>query len=239
MAVKQIKAKKGIKKDFFEVSAPLVTTKILLYAAEKKELEGKIVKIDLTKALRGKNLELNLRVKLSGENLIGDPEKIELAKSYLLKVMRKGIDYVEDSFEVECRDCFAKIKPFLLTRKRVSREILKALRNETKEFLAAQTKIRTSLELFSDIISNKIQKQLSLKLKKVYPLALCEIRVFEILKRKENYKETLFKEPVIKLEEKIEEFLQEIDNKEDIEESDKPKKEKDKELAEDKKDSEE
>ncbi len=200
MAAKQTKAKKGIKKDFFEVSAPLVTTKILLYATEKKELEGKIVKIDLTKALRGKSLELSLRVKLSGENLMGDPEKIDLAKSYILKVMRKGIDYVEDSFEVECRDCFTRIKPFLLTRKRVSRAILKALRNETKEFLTAQIKIRTSSELFSDIISNKIQKQLSLKLKKVYPLALCEIRVFEIIKRKENYKETSFKEPAIKLE---------------------------------------
>ena len=64
MATKQTKAKKGIKKDFFEVSAPLITTKISLYAAEKKELEGKVAKIDLTKALRGKSLELSLRVKL-------------------------------------------------------------------------------------------------------------------------------------------------------------------------------
>ena len=217
MANKQTKTKKGIKKDFFEVSAPLVTTKIFLYAAGKKELEGKIVKIDLTKALRGKSLELSLRVKSSGENLIGDPEKIELVKSYILKVMRKGIDYVEDSFEVECRDCFARIKPFLLTRKRVSREILKALRNETKEFLISQLKIRASSELFSDIISNKIQKQLSLKLKKIYPLALCEIRIFEVLKRKEN-KETPFKEPIIKLEEKIQEPLQKTNNEDIIKE---------------------
>ena len=30
-------------------------------------------------------------------------------------------------------------------------------------------------------MANKIQKQLALKLKKIYPLALCEIRVFEVV----------------------------------------------------------
>ena len=34
---------------------------------------------------------------------------------------------------------------------------------------------------FNEIITNKIQKELSLKIKKIYPLALCEIRRFEVL----------------------------------------------------------
>ena len=35
-------------------------------------------------------------------------------------------------------------------------------------------------EIFNDILSNKLQKPLSLVLKKTYPLSLCEIRILEI-----------------------------------------------------------
>jgi len=96
------------------------------------------------------------------------------------KVVRKGTDYVEDSFEAECRDMNALVKPFLITRKKVSRAVRNALGEEAKSFLKGYVKVRTVKELFEEIITNKLQRQLSLKLKKIYPLALCEIRIFEI-----------------------------------------------------------
>ena len=37
-----------------------------------------------------------------------------------------------------------------------------------------------------EIMKNRIQKPLSLKLKKIYPLSLCEIRVFKIEKELEE-----------------------------------------------------
>ena len=95
--------------------------------------------------------------------------------------MRRGIDYVEDSFRVNCRDAILSIKPFLITRKNVSRAVRNALRFNTRKFIDAYIKIRTTKELFSDIISNKLQRGMALKLKKVYPLAMCEIRLFEVL----------------------------------------------------------
>lgn len=181
---KQQKVKKAIKKSFYEVTAPLVSTKIQLYAASPEELHNKTVLIDLTKSLRGKSLELKLRIKNNSGSLQGIPESLNLAGSYIQKIMRAGVDYAEDSFSAECRDGFVKIKPFLLTRKRVPRSVLRALRNEARSFLDIYIKTRASQELMSEIISNKLQKQLSLKLKKVYPLALCEIRFFEIEKYK-------------------------------------------------------
>ena len=39
---------------------------------------------------------------------------------------------------------------------------------------------RTNEEIFGDILNNKIQKPLSLMLKKTYPLSLCEIRHLEV-----------------------------------------------------------
>ncbi len=178
----KVKAKKVVKRRFYEISAPLTSTKIHLYSGSEEELDGKTVTLDLTKSLRGKSLELKFRIKNQSGELIAIPESISLAISYIRRVMRKGTDYCEDSFEAECRDCTARIKPFLVTRKRVSRAILRELRNETKRFIEAHVKTRTAQEVFSDIMTNKLQKQLSLKLKKIYPLAICEIRVFEVLK---------------------------------------------------------
>jgi ribosomal protein S3AE len=183
------KAKKNLKKGFYEVKAPMTSTSISLYSTSPEALEGRTVKLDLTKNLRGKSLELKLRIKLVDGELIAEPEAVELVGSYIRKVVRTGTDYCEDSFKTDCRDSKVQIKPFLITRKRVSRGILNALRKNTKEFLEAYLKTRTAQEIFSEIISNKLQKQLSLRLKKVYPLALCEIRVFEILEQKEEVKE--------------------------------------------------
>lgn len=178
------KTKKGIKKSFHEVVAPLTSTNIFLYAAEKEDLLGKKIKIDMTKNLKGKSLDINFRISLDKDQLVGIPEKINLSNAYIRRIMRKGVDYVEDSFETECRDFIIRIKPFLITRKRVSRAVLKALRNNTKQNISSYIKTRTSKEIFSDIITNKLQKQLSQKLKKIYPLALCEIRMFEVIGKK-------------------------------------------------------
>jgi ribosomal protein S3AE len=189
MAKQEQKQKKGAKKSFYEVKASMISTKIMLYASSQEELENRIVTLDLTKNLRGKSLELKLRVKKEGEELIGHPEKLELTGSYVRRAVRKGTDYVEDSFEAECRDCFARIKPLLLTRMRVPRTILKALRNECKKQTEIYLKTRTAQELFSEIMTNKFQKQLAAKLKKIYPLALCEIRIFEVVKTKDKKEE--------------------------------------------------
>ena len=183
---KQIIEKKGAKKTFFEVSAPITATKISLYSHNIEELDNRIVKLDLTKSLKGKSLELKLRIKKENESLIAEPETIELSGSYIRRAMRRSTDYAEDSFETECRDSLLRIKPFMIARKRVSRVILKALRNAAKKEIESYVKTRTAKELFSEIITNKLQKHLAIKMKKIYPLAFCEIRFFEIVKKKDS-----------------------------------------------------
>jgi ribosomal protein S3AE len=192
MASKQMKqktkAKKTVKKSFYEIRAPMTATKIELYAGSPEEIDGKIIKLDLTKNLRGKSLELKLRVKNEDGKLTGIPESAQLMTSYIRRVMRKSADYSEDSFEADCRDSVVRVKPLLVTRRRVSRAVLKALRDSAKEFLTKHLKTRTSEEIFSELMANKLQKQMALKLKKIYPLALCEIRMFHIVKGKKPKK---------------------------------------------------
>ena len=180
MAAQQ-KTKKTIKKQFFEMVAPLTASKILLYGNSMEEMNGKMVMVDLTRSLRGKNLILKVRVKFENGKLVGELKSLELAGVYIRRMIRKGIDYVEDSFVVDCKDKNIIIKPFLITRNKVSRAVRKSLRDSTKEFLVSYVQSRDVKELFSEIMTNKIQKVLALKLKKIYPLALCEIRWFEVL----------------------------------------------------------
>jgi len=176
------KAKKGAKKSFFEVKTALTATKIQLYGSSADDFIGKIVKLDLTRSLKGKNFELKLRVIKSENGLLeAEPILIELLGSYIRRMMRIGIDYVEDSFEVECKDDKAIVKPFMITRNKVSRAVRKELRNSARKFIESYAKTRPAREMFTDIITNKLQKELFLKSKKIYPLALCEIRVFGIV----------------------------------------------------------
>ncbi len=178
--------KQEAKKSFFEVKAPMTSTKISLYAASTQELHGKTIVLDLTRSLRGKNLVLKMRITSDSTGLQAEPVTLELVGSYIRRMVRKGTDYVEDSFETSCKNAAVVIKPFMITRNKVSRAIRRELRNRAREHLIAYATTRTVKELFTELISNKIQKELSLKLKKTYPPALCEIRFFGIAKKKQD-----------------------------------------------------
>jgi len=178
--------KGNIKKAFYYVNVPLISSRISIYGESIEALDGRIVTLDMTRSLRGKSLEIKFRVKNENGKLAGQPELINLAGSFVRRMMRGGIDYAEDSFEVQCKDGKAVIKPFMITRQRVSRSVLKHLRNEARKFLEGFCRARSVIEIFSDITSNKIQKELSYKLKKIYPLALCEIRMFRVLKEEKK-----------------------------------------------------
>jgi len=170
--------KKGGKKKFFEVSLlPLTSAKVQLYGFGPEDFEGNVIKLDMTRNLRGKNLELKARVQNNDGKLTGNTYSLQLIPSYLRRAVRKGTDYVEDSFESECKDAKLRIKPLLITRNKVSRNIRKALRDEAKKHIQGKTPRLTKDEIFSEIMSNRLQKEMSNKLKKIYPLAMSEIRM--------------------------------------------------------------
>ena len=167
------------KKKFFDVDIPLIGKQTQMQAYEPSELNGRFLKYDLTRILRGKSVMLTLKVKVEGNNTLTIPKKIEVLPYFIRRMIRKGTNYVEDSFDAECEDAKLKIKPLLVTRRKVSRAIRKELRNKAKEEMVEYAKKKTSEQLFDDVLKNQMQKVVSLKLKKIYPLALCEIRVLE------------------------------------------------------------
>ncbi len=170
------------KKKFFDVEIPLIKKQTQLQAYELKELDGKFIKYDLTRLLRGKSMLIQLKVKIEGEKATSIPKSIKLLPYFLRRKVRKGTNYIEDSFSTKCKNAQVRIKPFLISRRKISRAVRKALREKAREELINYVKNKTTEILFEDILRNQIQKSLSLKLKKIYPLSLCEIRVFEVEK---------------------------------------------------------
>ena len=172
------------RKKFFDVEIPILNTTTQLYAFDLKELNGRIINYDLTRLLRGKNTLMQLKIKIENDEAITIPKEFKILPYFLRKMVRKGTNYIEDSYPAECQDATIVIKPFLVTRRKVSRAVRNALRIKTKEELIEYAKDKTSETMFKDILTGKLQKPLSLKLKKIYPLSLCEIRVLKVLKEK-------------------------------------------------------
>ncbi len=174
------------KKKFFDIEIPMLNKETQLYAYDQKELEGRYVKYDLTRFLRGKNSLLISRIVLKEGNITAVPVEISLMPYFLKKMVRKGTNWVEDSFSTNCKDAQIRIKPFLVTRRKVSRAVRRALRNKAKEELIEYLKEKTTDVIFKEILKNQLQKTLSLKLKKIYPLSLCEIRIIKVEKQFEE-----------------------------------------------------
>ena len=170
------------KKKFIDVDMPLIKKETQLYAYEVKDLDGKFIKYDLTRTLRGKSVLLSLKIDVEGDKAIARPVEMKVLPSFLRRMIRKGTNYVEDSFSAKCKDAKLKIKPFMITRKKVSRAVRKALREKAREELTDYVKNKSKETLFEEIFKNQLQKTLSLKLKKIYPLSLCEIRIFKVEK---------------------------------------------------------
>jgi ribosomal protein S3AE len=171
------------RKKFFDVEIPLLKKETPLYAFDIKELEGRTISYDLTRMLRGKNALIKLKVIADGEKMTTIPIEIKLLPYFLRKMVRKGTNYVEDSFSANCSDAKLKIKPFLVTRRKVSRAVRKALREKAREELINEVKDKTTDTIFKSVLNGLLQKQLSLRLKKIYPLSLCEIRILTVEKQ--------------------------------------------------------
>jgi len=199
---------KILKKKFFEVEIPLLNENYEVLGSSLDELSNKVIKIDATRKLRGKGIDILFRIELKEGKAIAVPKKLKLLPSFMVHMMHKGITYVEDSIKAETKESKVIIKPFLITRKKVSRAVRRTLRNSARNWLIDYLKTKEDNEVFQEILSNQVQKPLSLKLKKIYPLAICEIRVFEVKGRLEKPSEKKeikeIEQTEIKKEEKVE-----------------------------------
>lgn len=166
------------RKRYITVKIPTLDSEMRVLGTPE-DLNNKTIKLDLTRKLRGKGLTMKLRIFNMEGKLVAIPNQMELTTSYVRRMMRKRTDYVEDSFQARCSDVRVIIKPLLITRKKVSRAVRRNLRNTAKEFILEYVKDKEYIEMCNELLEGTMQKALLPKLKKVYPLSFCDLRVFE------------------------------------------------------------
>jgi ribosomal protein S3AE len=167
------------KKKFIDIEVPLLRTSIEALGTHAS-LTNKTIKLDLSRKLRGKGLNVTFQIVLSEDKLVAIPKKMELMTSYVTKIIRKKVDYVEDSFNSTTKDGIEVIiKPLLITRKKVSRAVRNKLRVVAKENILEFIKTNNYLDITQVLFNSELQKTILPKLKKVYPLAFCDLRVFD------------------------------------------------------------
>jgi len=195
-------AKTQEKKKFYPVQVPLLKKEIELYG-RAGQIEGRHIKMDLTNSLKGKGLEIKFVVEASDGQLITTPKEAYLQGFYIRRMLRKGTDYVEDSFLTESKDHRIRVKPFMITRKRVPREVLNGLRTKAREEITKYAKDKTFENLVKDIMDGTLQKNILPSLKKIYPLGLNEIRFIGIedLKEHERYEAEQEEEETVEVKE--------------------------------------
>lgn len=202
------------RKKFQEVDVPLTRSKVELIGNSNDDVKGRTIKLDLTRQLKGKSVEVVVKVEVDKDKLIAVPIRMKLMPYFIRRMIRKKISYVEDSFETPSQESMIRVKPFLITRKRVSRVVRKTLRNKTRNWLEDYISQKKDDEIFNEILNNKMQKPLSLVLKKTYPLSLCEIRILEVIRplKKEEIPKRIKKEEVVEEKEEVIDQLKEIED---------------------------
>ena len=175
---------------FVKVELPIINREVQVLAKELKELEGKTISMDLTRDLNGKSVEAIFRIHISGDKALASMERLDIFQFYVRRMMRKSIDYVEDSFDSKSKDNIMRVKQFMITRKKVHRSVLNAIRIKAKEEISAYFQNKSSDEIFLDLLSGKFQKLLAQKIKKIYPLSFCDIRDIFIVRKKAEARPT-------------------------------------------------
>jgi ribosomal protein S3AE len=160
---------------FIEIELPLINEVVSIIDRPQNQFEGKSIKIDMTRKLRGKNLEIIFRLSSDKDKIKADVERLRIFKFFIRKIMRKGTSYIEDSFDVKCKDAKLKVKPMLITRQKVHRSVRNALRKTCKQEITTYFSDKTKQEIFEELLSEQFQRKLSKALKKIYPLSFCEI----------------------------------------------------------------
>ena len=154
-----------IKKKNFEIELPILNSIVDVQAVAISALNGKTIKLDLTRMLKGKSIEATFLISVSDNKAAGAVKRLILLPFYIRRAMRGGISYVEDSFVCEARDCKLRVKPFLITRKKVHRSIRNNLRINTQKYITEFCKDKTcAICISAKGAFSKIKKDLSPKL---------------------------------------------------------------------------
>ena len=181
-----VKRQKG-KKKWFPIMAKGEFDKADLgesYVRNVDSLVGKKLKVNmmaLTNDPRKQSVTLMFAVtKVENNSGVAELVGYRMSSSHVKRVVRKAVMRIDDSFVLETKDKVKfRVKPLIITRFKTNKGVCSDLRKRGKEFIGEEFLKMKSDDVFVQVMSNKLQIDLKKDLKKIYPIAICEIRVLE------------------------------------------------------------
>jgi ribosomal protein S3AE len=185
------KGLKVVKKDWQPVIAGKMFDSALIGecpAPNKEALVGRHVVVNLaniTGDVRQQGVGLRFTIShVTPEAAVAEVSGYEAATTHLKRLVRKGVDRIDDTFPGVTSDgTEIIIKPFIVTRWSASNATLTSIRKAVREQLIQEIAGRDFETLVSEIIGNKLQITLKKSLAKIYPLMAFEIKALQVVKR--------------------------------------------------------
>jgi len=169
-----------VREGLYEVYMPSIAEGEIanLIVKSEKGAIGRKINADLSNIARGKLGELVGKIlEIKDDRVIAEPLGIRLYESYIRRFVRRGATKIDDSFVCVTADKRKlRIKPVMITRKKVKGSVHAALIREARDFIEKSFAEEKMNDLFLETLRGDMQRKLSKKLKKTYPLSFCEIR---------------------------------------------------------------
>lgn len=229
---KTLKQTKIKKKRWFTINSPKLMGEKPIgesYLSDINAAIGRNVTVNLMQ-LTGdmKNQSSSVKFEITGvidNALVTKICSYTFSPATIKRFVRRRMTRIDLSLLVNTKDNIAiRIKPFLLTRQKVSRSVEHALRAKLKEELIDLVKKTPYEELFNQVLKHRLQKELKTNLNKIYPIKNIQIRVLEKIGSAEPttakpvVKEAEVKEEIVKEEKVVEEEKKVKEPKEDVKE---------------------
>ena len=191
MATPSSERKKG-KKHWYTVVAPkqFQNTKLGETCAYSSDgLLGKSLKANLmtlTNDPKRQSVTLSFRInEVVNNNCITNVTHYAINNTHIKRLIRKASNKLESSFLVKTKDNITyRIKPIILTRHRANKSTLTALRKRAQEVIQQFIAGVDSQDVFTQLITHKLQMETKNTIKKIYPVAVCEIKSFTLVAEK-------------------------------------------------------
>ncbi|MFH0752928.1 MAG: hypothetical protein V1914_05045 [archaeon] len=188
MAKTQKKTLVKKKKKWYTILAPKEMNQVIIGetpASDISLLQGRVVKanlMNLTNDMKKQSMVASFKVKSVKESTAETEfTGYVIMPSHVKRLVKRSKDKVGDSFKCETKDGKKiVIKPLLLIKNKLQRNVLSSLRMTARDVLTKEAKNKTFSELASAIFNKDIQKTTKQALKKVYPVTMVEIRALEL-----------------------------------------------------------
>jgi small subunit ribosomal protein S3Ae len=154
------------------------------YLEDTSVVEGRVVKINLMQITGDvKNQNAEVKFEITG----GKDNKLEtkiigyyFSPGTIRRFMRRHTSRVDDALILLTQDGVKiRIKPFALTKSKVTKSVEYTLRLTMKEEIMNMVKKTPYEALFMSVLKYQLQKELREKLSKIYPIKNLEIRILE------------------------------------------------------------